>query len=224
MANAIEKKAKWRWVNPYVHLMDGFPGRIFSLAGDVSEEEQLRKIISTSKRVFVELGSGSGQHLILQAKRNPDATFFGFELRYKRAVRTLEKADKAGTENLYVLRTDFSRLEEVFKPNSLSGIYINFPDPWDKRKQHKHRVLRQGILERAGTLLVSGGILSVKTDHRDYFRSFIAETAQAKSFRLLRLSENLGQSEFAADNVPSEFELLFRNKGIPICCALLERV
>lgn len=204
-----------RWVNPYCVRMPQFEGRIFEL--DSQESEQIARIRALVRpRCIVELGSGSGNHLVGLGRHSPEASVFGFELRYKRAVRTIEKANTHGVDNVYVIRDKAERISEVFCPRSISALHVNFPDPWAKLKRRKHRILNQSFLDSTYALLASDGIVSIKTDHREYFCSFL-ETLQADPrFALDGVTHDLYQSDLLEGNIASEFELLFKHKGEPI--------
>ena len=121
-------------VNAYRKLADNWPKRLINLEGrDLTSEQidQLREQLTGYADKILEIGSGSGTFLIENAKLNPHKLFVGVELRYKRSVRTIEKAVAAGVENLIVIRADVNFLMECLKGQQFQSIYINFPDPWD---------------------------------------------------------------------------------------------
>lgn len=206
----IEWRAK---VNPYFRRIQEFPDRIF-LELD-AQQEIIRSQLQTSE-IFVEFGSGSGGHLIERARRTPTAAFFGIELRYKRAVRTIEKAQNIAVNNLSVLRANAKDCAKMFPASSVSGAWINFPDPWPKRRGSKHRLMQEEFFRDLSIILKPGAFLSIKTDHREYFHSVIALLNDASQFALKERSEDLRESEYAADSVETEFERMFVRQGLPI--------
>ncbi|MCB0323055.1 MAG: tRNA (guanosine(46)-N7)-methyltransferase TrmB [Bdellovibrionales bacterium] len=221
---AVEAVEGKRWVNPYRRLLDQYPGRLLSFDSWDKDAEAVDRLLSGVSQAYCEIGSGSGRHLIEVARQHPQALLFGFELRFKRAVRTMEKSNDAGVHNTIVLRTKGEHLPLLFGPETLDGVYVNFPEPWDKLKRRKHRVLNVSLLEALQTRLKPGGFLSVKTDHSDYLRTFLAEASEFSAFQLVERSEDLHRSEWMAGNVPTEFEELFRHKGISVEYAKLLRV
>ena len=108
-------------------------------------------------------------HLIELGRQNPNDLFIGFEIRFKRAVRTIEKAKREGIDNVYICRVNASFMRDIFPKDSLSGVYINFPDPWPKDRHRKNRLLTKEFLEEMHSLLKEKTFFSFKTDHRDYF-------------------------------------------------------
>jgi tRNA (guanine-N7-)-methyltransferase len=208
------------WINPYRRVSEQFPGRIFSLD---REEPLLREFLARPRPQIVELGSGSGRHLLELGRRYPAADCWGFEVRYKRAVRTIEKAKVEKIENVYVLRGDGRRISEFFAPASISAIYVNFPDPWEKRKRQKHRLLNDRLLTAASTLLTESGFLSIKTDHEDYYSDFCRFAAEHPDLVISEQSRDLHRSELCNENIVTEFESLFLRQQLPIFYMKLSR-
>lgn len=85
-----------------------------------------------SNPLFLEIGSGSGNFLIQLAQNNKEKNFIGDELRLKRLVYAARKAKNIDLKNIKFIRIDANKIEEFIDNNELSGVYINFPDPWEK--------------------------------------------------------------------------------------------
>ncbi len=205
-----------RWVNPYKLSIKNHKGRIFLFEDDDEEKDLLSKLLSLSPDKYLEIGSGSGNHLLGQAQKNPHANYIGYEIRFKRSVRTIEKAEKMGLPNVFVFHQDANKISEVFSAKSLKGIFINFPDPWEKARQQKKRILNDKFLEISKNLLQEKGFISFKTDHREYFESFLKVISQNKDYVVTEQTFDLYQSEFLAENVVTEFEKLFISQKLPI--------
>lgn len=203
-------------VNPYRFRVHSYPGRIFTFENAEVDQEALVNLCTNAGKLICEIGSGAGNHLVEVAKRNPGTCCVGFEYRFKRAVRTLEKAEKKGVSNVYVVRGDWHDYSGLLPPASIDGMYINFPDPWEKRRQQKHRLLSLDLLEKLGGLLRKGGFVSIKTDHESYFQDFLKLLETNKTFSLVESTTNLANSEFAATSIATEFEQLFLAQKLPI--------
>ena len=210
----LEKQASWE--NPYKRRIDGFPGRIFCFKDFASDSAYLHEALRPWAQVFCEIGSGSGGHLLDWAERRSTEAFVGFELRYKRCVRTLEKAAVRGIENVFVIQHRGERIGDIFCENALAGIFVNFPDPWPKLRWSKHRLLSAEFLDCLNSRLKIGGFVSLKSDHQSYFQEFIKVVENSSSFRLAEYTEDLYQSSLVAENVSTEFERLFRAQAAPI--------
>jgi tRNA (guanine-N7-)-methyltransferase len=127
--------------------------------------EQLNEALQKFPEIICEIGSGSGSHLVEFAKRNPQHLAIGVELRFKRLYKTLEKAEQLNLANILLMLVNAHKIEKYLPKNSLSGVYINFPDPWSKRRWLKHRIMQQSWIDSICTLLKPGAYISYKTDH-----------------------------------------------------------
>lgn len=180
------------------------------------EAELVRRRAETSQAIFCELGSGSGGHLIELARRNPQAFCIGFEIRFKRTYRTAVKAERSSLKNLVVVRTKAQDIGKIFGPHTLDAVYVNFPDPWEKRAWLKHRLLTPRFLAALAELLKPGGTLNYKTDHAQYFEETRLALESINAFQIERISRDLYGEGAEEGNIPSEFECLFRSKGVPV--------
>ncbi len=207
------------WENQYIKLVETKP-EVIVAEQDREPPQQSRQTIAAMKArfkgIFVEIGSGSGMHLLRLAQENPETLCIGLEIRFKRAFKTGEKAEKLGLNNLLVLRTDARCLLELFDKGEVDAFYINYPDPWDKRRWKKNRILNQEMLATMHDLLRSGGHLRYKTDHQEYFASTL-ELLNAEHWKHLKLTTDLLNSEWSQSTIPTEFEYLFKSQNKPLC-------
>ena len=202
------------WKNQYIDLIGTKPHLI--IEETEIEEGALCPILPKFERCFVELGSGSGGHLIELANRNPEVLCVGFELRYKRAFRTAEKAEQLGLKNLLVYRANANLLSSLFPENSLDRVYVNYPDPWAKKRWQKHRLLNDDSVALLTTLLKPGGALRYKTDHKEYFDTVVKSLRQNQTFQIVKETHDMFGSCDLSDNITTEFEQLFLSQGLPI--------
>lgn len=202
-------------VNPYKTLVENTQEGILVNRFDAPAPEDLVRVatfVSGYRETICELGSGSGQHLIDLAKRSPETGHIGFEIRYKRAYRTIEKARAQGVTNLAMIRGDARFLSSYFPHCSLSGVYVLFPDPWDKRKWHKNRLVCDQLFDTLSVLLRADGFLFFKTDHLEYFDEVLTLLSPRRDFTVNRYERDI-EVPTITDRPVSEFELLFRSKN-----------
>lgn len=204
------------WKNKYIDLVQLKPELILPCINDEADLSVLNRKLVQYQMIFCELGSGSGNHLIELARRNPDNLYIGFELRYKRTFRTAEKAERDGITNLYIIRHSAENIQNFFSVASLSGVYVNFPDPWDKKKWHKHRLLSSTYFQTLHNLLGSNGFFAYKTDHPEYFQVTLDFLQNSNLFDITEFSFDLYSSDYIEKNIPTEFEGLFLSKKMPI--------
>lgn len=116
--------------------------------------------------LHVEIGSGNGFFLRDMALRHPEWNWIGLEIRYKRTVQTATKLVRAGVRYARIVRYHAAYLDDLFLPGSLSGLYVNHPDPWPRERHEKNRLISRWFLEDCARLLQPGAALRVKSDYR----------------------------------------------------------
>jgi len=122
-----------------------------------------------SNRVVIEIGFGSGRHLLYQAEKSRDTTFIGIEIHKPSIEQALKQIEIRGLTNLYILDFDARHFLEILPSNSVSTIYVHFPVPWDKRPHR--RVIQPTFLKEAKRVLEVDGVLELRTDSENYFQS-----------------------------------------------------
>lgn len=210
---------EWRWQNQYINLIETKPEIIFSTKELTSEEVKARLIskIQGFSDVYCELGSGSGAHLVERASSAPHALWVGFENRFKRVFRTAEKAESLGLKNLIILQCNARRIREFFPEQKLKGIFVNFPDPWSKKRRwSKHRLLTSEYFSEMHPLICDQGFVAYKTDHEMCFKETLSILGDNSQFFVKEKSLDLYKSDYLSQNIASEFERLFVSKGYPI--------
>lgn len=200
----IDKRFLRRWINPYLEKIFSIPDRLID-DSDKNLANVLSERSSEFKETFIEPCSGSGAHLIELARSYPESFFIGFEKRYKRAFRTAEKSE--GLKNILIIRGEVDL--SLFKDSSIAGVYLNFPDPWEKNQ--KNRVLNKIFVDELSRILAPNGFFSYKTDHKDSFEA--AKIALRERFFITNVIEGASKEE---SGFQTEFEGLFRSKNLPI--------
>ena len=97
-------------------------------------------------------------------------------------------------------------------------LYLNFSDPWPKSGHAKRRLTHRGFLEIYRRILKPDGILKLKTDNVGLF-DFSLEEFEACGMHILWQTRDLHNTDRQADNVMTEYEKNFSEKGFPICSA-----
>ncbi|MDX1616132.1 MAG: hypothetical protein R3300_17605 [Candidatus Promineifilaceae bacterium] len=117
--------------------------------------------------LLVEVGFGEGRFLDYLAETRPEANLLGVEI----SAPSLRKAQRRlmGERHVRLLRTSGqAALWALCRPQSVAGLYINFPDPWPKAAHAHRRLINERFLQLAASRLVAGGHLDIATDHDDY--------------------------------------------------------
>jgi len=121
----------------------------------------------TFESISIEIGFGSGKHLLYQAQKNPKRLFIGIEIHTPSAQQLLRQIEIQGLENIWVVNYDARLLLEMLPSNLMHRIYVHFPVPWDKKPQR--RVISKSFLEESMRVLEQGGKLELRTDSDKYF-------------------------------------------------------
>jgi len=122
----------------------------------------------------VEIGFGSGDHLLASAQARPDTDFLGIEVHRPGAGRVLHRAEQLGLNNLRVLCDDaVEMLRHCLPQGGIDEVVIFFPDPWPKTRHHKRRLIQPAFVQILARALRSGGRLRLATDWADYARQML---------------------------------------------------
>lgn len=182
-----------------------------------NREEQTRffqGIFGNTNPLIVEIGSGNGHFLVEIAMRNPHKNFIGTEILGGRARKFNSKVLKRGLKNIAIFKGDARQFVwEFLYEETVEEFIILFPDPWPKRKHHKHRILTQPFINMLKQRLIKGGTITISTDNEDYRDWIIEEFKKTGSFK------NLFKEGFSQwpDHYPeSLFKERFRKMQRPI--------
>ncbi|HZZ60482.1 MAG TPA: tRNA (guanosine(46)-N7)-methyltransferase TrmB [Roseiarcus sp.] len=120
------------------------------------------------RQVWLEIGFGSGEHLIDRAKANPDVGLVGCEPFLNGVVAALSAIEREKVANVRLRRGDAQALVEAAPDAFFARVFILYPDPWPKRRHHKRRVVSEAMIEALARVMRSGGELRFATDIDDY--------------------------------------------------------
>lgn len=178
--------------------------------------------VPTATPMDLEIGTGNGLHFAHRARMDGGRCLVGIELKYKPLIQSIRRVRRDGGTNARVARYNAYLVQELFGPEELNDVFIFFPDPWERNRQHKHRVIQDEFLQRLHALQRPAARLYFKTDSRDYFEWALQRFARSP-YRVAAHTFDLHASAHAADNFVTQFEALFMRQGVPIGWACLER-
>lgn len=166
------------------------------------------------KRLELEIGCGRGRFILDMATLHPGTLFIGNELVPTILARCSERIRKSPSslKNVRLIQMDALKLTQVFAPHEVDRIYLNFSDPWPKKKHHKRRLTSPAFLKVYETALSPTGDLCFKTDNDDLF-AFSLETLQEAGWRIQTVTDDLHHSPFKGANVMTEYEENFTRRG-----------
>lgn len=162
--------------------------------------------------LYLEIGCGKGKFLTTLAERQPEAWFLGAEGNESVLLHALEKAEAGEIANIYFYKGYIRDIRDLFAESELDGIYLNFSDPWPKNRHAKRRLTSRGYLEGYADVVRPGGFLAFKTDDDGLF-AYSVEMIRQKGYDITELTDDLHASIFAADNIMTEYEERFVDRG-----------
>ena len=164
--------------------------------------------------VKLELGSGKGQFITSLAEREPGVNFIACEGAYNVYPRILQKLGALEISNVRVLGEYIADPCEFFEDDELSGLYLNFSDPWKKRYYKRRLTYREKLLQYA-RICRPGSVLEFKTDNDELFE-FSLQEIDAVGLKPDVIEYDLHNSLLAERNILTEYEEKFTEKGSKI--------
>ncbi|WP_462218177.1 tRNA (guanosine(46)-N7)-methyltransferase TrmB [Mycoplasmoides genitalium] len=181
----------------------------------------------TKKQLVLELGCGKGTFLIKEAQKNNNFLFIGIEREPTIVLKAINKINKLdfNLENILLLCTDVKQLDDYFQAESVQKIFINFPDPWPKKRHIQRRLTSPDFLKLFWNLLVKNGLIEFKTDNDKLFE-YTLTTLQENSqiFEIIHQITDLNNSEFSFQNSITEYEQRFMELEIPIKKLVIKKI
>lgn len=165
--------------------------------------------------LHLELGTGKGSFISAMAQRDKGANFLGVErvpdIIYKAAGRIEIKE----SSNIRLLFADVENLPYYFDEGEIDRIYLNFSDPWPKKRHERRRLTHPRFLEMYKKLLKKGGEIFLKTDNVDFFKFSVSSMIET-GYSLQKITYDLHHTSYD-DNIMTEYEQKFSSQGNPIC-------
>ncbi|EQA09009.1 tRNA (guanosine(46)-N7)-methyltransferase TrmB [Glaesserella parasuis] len=126
-------------------------------------------IFGNGNPVVLEIGFGMGRSLVEMAEQNPDRNYIGIEVHTPGVGACIAYALEKGIKNLRVICHDATEiLRDSIADGSLGGLQLYFPDPWQKAKHHKRRIVQPEFVTRVLTKLSPNGFIHFATDWENY--------------------------------------------------------
>ncbi len=171
-------------------------------------------VFGNDNPIHIEIGCGKGNFILGMAKMYPNINFIGIEKVEDVIVMAMEKVTEAELTNVLFMDMDAERIEEFFVRGEIERIYLNFSDPWKKKKQAKRRLTHKNFLDKYKNVLNEGDYIFFKTDNRPLFE-FSLNSFCEENYKLSNISLDLHNSGFEG-NVMTEYEERFSKMGMPI--------
>ena len=163
--------------------------------------------------LWVEVGCGKGKFTAETAAANPDVLLIAVERCREAVVVAMEKAKAMGLTNVFYIDMDVANIEEIFAPGEIDRLFINFPDPWPRKKNAKRRLTYRTFLDKYCRVIKELGEIHFKTDNAPLFEFSVEEFA-ACGLEVKNLTRNLHENGIVG--IMTGYEEKFHALGTPI--------
>lgn len=176
-------------------------------------KNNFQSLFGNNNPIYIEIGMGKGDFIYQNALKHPDINYIGIEKFPSVLVSAVNKIKKNDVPtNLKLMHYDAIELNNLFDDNSIDHIFLNFSDPWPKKKHAKRRLTSSKFLDVYKKILKKDGFIEFKTDNILLFEySLISINEYGMVLNSVNL--NLHNSDENADNIQTEYERKFSQNG-----------
>ena len=167
---------------------------------------------SNNNPIYIEIGIGKGDFIIKNALKYKNINYIGIEKYDSVIVRAIEKSNELELDNLKIVRMDAHKLSDIFD-KEIDTIYLNFSDPWPKDRHAKRRLTSPIFLNIYDIIFKDRKRIIMKTDNINLF-NYSIDTLIEHGYDIIYKTNNLDCLN--EDNIMTEYETKFYNKGVKI--------
>ena len=179
---------------------------------DVVAYPDWSKVFENSNPLKLDIGFGAGSFLLEMAIREPEYNFVGIDMYHKGIRKIITRINKLSIKNIRIVYGDArEKIASIFEDGEISEIYINFPDPWPKKRHTKRRLIKPPFIKMLASKLIPLGKLHLATDYEPYAKEMLT-CLESES----RLKNKSGLQKFlpAREDIPkSKYEKNYIKAG-----------
>lgn len=197
----------------------GSDEKLLSYNGYVITEAQnykgkWRDLFGNNNPIHLEVGIGRGSFLKKFAVKNPEINYIGIETKEEVMLYGVKESHEEDLKNIKFIWQNAVDLKDFFEKGEVDRIYLNFSDPWPKKRHSKRRLTADTFLNMYRGVLVDKGEVHFKTDHEELFEFSLNSFAE-NEWKLKNISLDLYKN-LPEDNIPTDYETKFVEKGMRI--------
>ena len=182
----------------------------------IESKQKLQDVLDSDRNIYLEIGMGKGDFITKIASLDPDNIYIGIELSRQvlslaiKKLKRYEEENNVKLNNIYFMSFDAAKLLDFFDENSVEKIYLNFSDPWPKKRHTKRRLIYKTFLEVYKKVLKIDGLVEFKTDNRLLFEYSLVSM---QNFGMTFLEVYLDLHKTDIFNIETEYERKFSPFG-----------
>lgn len=163
------------------------------------------KLFNNENPIEIEIGTGKGKFIIENAIKNPNVNYIGIEKYDTPLVNAVKMLDNLELNNLKLICFDASNIDEIFD-SEIDKIYLNFSDPWPKKRHEKRRLSSSLFLSKYDKLFKGEKRIQMKTDNDDLYEYSLI-SFEENGYEIVKTDTNY------KDTITTEYEDKFIKKG-----------
>ena len=171
------------------------------------------KLFNNKNDIEIEIGMGKGNFIIEKAIKNPNINYIGIEKYPTVLLSAFKKLNNLKLNNLKIICIDANIIDTIFD-KEINKIYLNFSDPWPKKKHADRRLTSPKFLEKYSKIFKDDYVIEMKTDNKNLFEYSLVNFSQ-NNYIFNEVKLDL-YNNLDSDNIQTEYEKKFVNLGLPI--------
>lgn len=164
-----------------------------------------KSVFNNKNKIYLEIGMGKGSFLIEHARRNKNVNYIGFEKYPSVLLNALETIENENLTNIKIICADAYKVDEIFY-KEISKLYLNFSDPWPKKRHIKRRLTSDVFLKKYNSIFKGLKVIEQKTDNDELF-NFSLGSYKLNHYIVVKKNTNY------FDDIRTEYENKFISKG-----------
>ena len=172
------------------------------------------EIFGNKHPIHIEVGSGKGAFVSEMAKAHPEINYIGIDIQKSVLSYALDKVLATDVPNIKLLWVDGSDLTNYFENGEIDRLYLNFSDPWPKKRNTKRRLTSENFLKLYDNLFKDEKHIILKTDNDDFYE-FSKESLLSYGYKIINETYDLHNSDIT-DSPKTEYEEKFSSQGVKI--------
>ena len=164
-----------------------------------------KSVFGNNNKIYLEIGMGKGSFLIEHALKNKSVNFIGFEKYPSVLLNAIDRIEKEKIDNIKIICADAGNIDKIFY-KEISKLYLNFSDPWPKKRHEKRRLTSDVFLKKYNSIFKGFKVIEQKTDNNMLF-DYSLESYKRNHYFVLKKNRNY------FDSIRTEYENKFISKG-----------
>ena len=164
-----------------------------------------KSVFGNNNKIYLEIGMGKGSFLIGHALKNKSVNFIGFEKYPSVLLNAIDRIEKEKIDNIKIICADAGNIDKIFY-KEISKLYLNFSDPWPKKRHEKRRLTSKVFLDKYNSIFKGLKVIEQKTDNDSLFE-YSVNSFKNSHYLIVKKNRNY------FDDIRTEYENKFISKG-----------